>query len=300
LRHGAVFPGDVKAFLFKILARLFSFVHPRSAPALARPVAALTWRLSRRLRTVSLKNLELCYPDRPEAERRALARAAMAHYVRSGFEVGITWCWPRERFEGLFEAPEGWSHFEEGLRAGRGLLLLAPHYGAWEMLGMYLSEHLGATLYKPSGDPSLDALLVSRRERFGARLVPADRRGLRALMDSLRAGKAAGVLPDQEPRAGEGRFAPFFGVPALTGVLVPRLLQRTGAAAVFAVCRRLPGGRFRVHVIPAPADIASPDVDRAVAAVNRGVERCIALAPEQYLWAYKRFRARPEGEGRFY
>lgn len=290
----------MKAFLFKILARLFSFIHPRVAPALARPLAALPWRLSRRLRSVSLRNLEACYPEQPERERRDVARAAMTHYVRSGFEIGITWCWPRARFDTLFEPAEGWSHFERGLRAGRGLLLLAPHYGAWEMLGMYLSEHLGATLFKPSGDAGVDALLAARRERFGARLVPAGRQGLRALMDCLRAGDAVAVLPDQEPRAGEGRFAPFFGVPALTGVLAPRLIQRTGAAAVFAVCRRLPGGRFKVHVIPAPTDIASPDLDRAVAAVNRGVEQCIELDPEQYLWAYKRFRARPEGEEGFY
>jgi KDO2-lipid IV(A) lauroyltransferase len=41
-------------------------------------------------------------------------------------------------------------------------------------------------------------------------------------------------------------------------------------------------------------------MDEALAAMNRGVERCVEVDPAQYLWAYKRFRRRPEGEPRFY
>ena len=83
-------------------------------------------------------------------------------------------------------------------------------------------------------------------------------------------------------------------------MLVPKLVQKTGARVIFAVCVREPKGRYRVHVIPAHEDIYSEDMDKAVAAVNRGVEECIAIDTEQYLWAYKRFRARPDGERTFY
>ena len=38
-----------------------------------------------------------------------------------------------------------------------------------------------------------------------------------------------GILPDQQPKAGEGEFAPFFGKPALTMTLLGRLAQRSGA-----------------------------------------------------------------------
>lgn len=290
----------MKGAAFRALAWLTSLLPPRVTGFLARPLAALLWRVSKRLRRVSLANLALCYPDEPPEARERLARRAMFHYAANALEVGVGWFWSRRRFDGLFDPPQGWEHFDEGLAAGKGLLFLAPHYGAWELLGLSASQQLTATLYKPGSDADVDRELIAHRERFGARLVPADRRGLKVLMDCLRDGGAVGVLPDQEPTGGDGRFAPFFGEPALTGVLVPRLIQRTGARAVFAGCRRLPNGRFVTHVIPAEEALYDEDLDTALAALNRGVEAVIALDREQYLWGYKRFRARPEGRDKVY
>lgn len=286
----------VKGALFRGAALVLALLPPRLGRALARPLAWLLWRASARFRRVSLANLALCYPQLPEAEREQLARRSIYHYACNALEAGVAWYWPRPAFDRLFDAPRGWNDFEAALAKDRGVLFLAPHFGAWEMLGLSVSTDMGATLYKPASDAAVDAVLVDRRERFGARLVPAGRRGLKALMDQLKAGRAVGVLPDQEPRAGDGRFAPFFGAPALTGVLVSRLIQRTGARAVFACCLRKPGGRFEVCIIPAEDDLYSPDIDTALAALNRGVEAVVALDPEQYLWAYKRFRARPDGQ----
>jgi len=69
---------------------------------------------------------------------------------------------------------------------------------------------------------------------------------------------------------------------------------------VLIACERLPGGRFRVNFMRADEDVYSADMETSLAAVNRGVERCIALDPAQYLWSYKRFKTRPEGEEPFY
>jgi len=291
----------LKVLLVSALARLVGLLPARAAATLARPLGWLAWQVSPRLRTVSLKNLELCYPDMPAGERVRLARAAMRHYARNGIELGILWYWSRRRFDRLFLPAAGERHYREARAAGRGVLVLAPHYGAWELLGLRITPELdGATLYKPGDSGAIEAKLIRKRGRFGARLTPATRRGLKALVESLRDGKGSAVLPDQEPTAGTGRFAPFFGVPALTGVLVPRLLEATGARAVYAVCRRCPGGRYQVHWLPAEPELYSADPDESLAALNRGVERCIAVDPAQYLWGYKRFRAGPDGQRRFY
>jgi KDO2-lipid IV(A) lauroyltransferase len=108
------------------------------------------------------------------------------------------------------------------------------------------------------------------------------------------------VLPDQQPKRGQGRFAPFFGNPALTGVLVPRLVQRTGCIVLASVCERLTEGRYRVHMLPVDDEVHSPDIDTSLAAVNRAVESCIAIDPPQYLWSYRRFKKQPAGEPPFY
>lgn len=290
----------MKTLLFRGAIAVFGFLPARSVPLLAKILAVPLWWLASRLRAVSLRNLQLCFPGLSTAQRRRLAFDAMVHYARNALETGITWRWSKSRFDRLFLEPVAYEHFQSALDSGRGVVFLAPHYGAWEMLGLKMSAELGATLYKPGSDPDIERLLVANRERFGAQLVPANRRGLKKLMDGLRGGQAVAVLPDQEPRLGDGRFAPFFEVPALTGVLVPRLLQRTGALAVFAVCVRRPRGRYQVHIVPAEQGIYSEDMDVALAALNRGVEQCIAIDPAQYLWAYKRFRAHPQGSSANY
>lgn len=286
----------LKGALFRGTARVLALLPPRLGHALAKPLASVLWRSSSRFRRVSLANLALCFPHKPTQEREQLAREALWHYACNALEVGVAWYWSKRRFDSLFDQPRGWKYLEAALAEGSGVLFLAPHFGAWEMLGLNVSQVMGATLYKPGSDPAVDEVLIERRQRFGANLVPAGRRGLKSLMDQLQSGRAVGVLPDQEPRAGDGRFAPFFDAPALTGVLVPRLIQRTGARAVFAACVRKPGGRFEICIVPAEEALYSADLDTALAALNRGVEAVIKLDPAQYLWAYKRFRARPDGQ----
>ena len=53
-------------------------------------------------------------------------------------------------------------------------------------------------------------------------------------------------------------------------------------------------------MLPVDDDIYSPDLDTSLAAMNRAIERCIAIDPPQYLWSYRRFKAQPEGAKPFY
>jgi KDO2-lipid IV(A) lauroyltransferase len=86
----------------------------------------------------------------------------------------------------------------------------------------------------------------------------------------------------------------------LTGVFVPRMARRTEATVLFVTCERYKGGRYRVHIFKADEAIYGEDMRAATTAVNHGIEQCIEVAPEQYLWAYKRFRNRPDGEKSLY
>jgi KDO2-lipid IV(A) lauroyltransferase len=148
----------------------------------------------------------------------------------------------------------------------------------------------------------LDDLILAARRRSGATLAPITARGIRSLVKGLEAGEYAGILPDQEPRADKGAaFAPLFGMPAWTMVLVNRLVRKSGARVIFMFAERLPAARgFRIHCLPAPDGIDSEDDAVAARALNEGIERCIDVCPEQYLWAYRRFRRRPEGAAKVY
>ena len=82
--------------------------------------------------------------------------------------------------------------------------------------------------------------------------------------------------------------------------LLPRLAQRTGASVLFAFAEREADGRFRIRICAAEPAIADRDPGIATAALNRGVQTCVELAPAQYQWGYKRFSLRPEGESALY
>ena len=288
-------------FLARFILWLLNLLPAGGPYWLATKGAGLWMRLSPTKRKTAERNLERCYPEISREERERLVRESFVHYLCSILETGHNWYWPLERLQTRCVEVVGEEMIEKTLSSGRGVVALAPHFGAWEYLGMYLQLIPGiAILYKPPSNPRLEKALLDKRRRGGANLIPATASGLRELYAHLRAGKGAGILPDQQPSGGKGRFAPFFGVPALTAVLVPRLVQRTGCLVVLTACERLPGGRYRVHIMPADEDVYSEDIDISLAAVNRGVESCISIDPAQYLWSYKRFKTRPECEAPFY
>ena len=263
--------------------------------------AGLWMRLSPVKRHTAERNLERCYPEMDSAQRKRMVRDSFRHYLCSILETGHNWYWSLDKLESLCDGIINLELFWESRAAGRGVVALAPHFGAWEYLGVYLQGVADiAILYKPPSNPGLEKALLARRRRGGGKLIPATASGLRELFAHIRSGEGAGVLPDQQPSTGQGRFAPFFGHPALTGVLVPRLVQRTGCVVLATVCERLEGGRFRVHLIPVDEEIHSDDMVTSLTAMNRAIERLIAIDPAQYLWSYRRFKAQPEGAEPFY
>jgi KDO2-lipid IV(A) lauroyltransferase len=252
-----------------------------------------------RQRRNALINVSLYRPALGTRAKIRLRNESLMAFGRTYCEMGRLWLRPPAEVLGLIREVRG----GELLRRddGRGLIVLSPHLGAWELAGLYLAAQGPTTIfYKPQ--KQLDDLIVAARRRSGARLAPITARGIRALVQGLAAGEYAGILPDQEPRADKGAaFAPLFGMPAWTMVLVNRLARKSGARVIFMFAERLPRARgYRIHCLPAPAGIDSEDDGIAAAALNAGIERCIEVCPEQYLWPYRRFRRRPGAAPKVY
>lgn len=289
----------------------------RLITGLLRLFAALPWGMNRALGTAlgwllahtpnplrhhSAINLKLCLPDLPSVEQRRLLRASLIETGRTVFEAGPLWFWPAERIRALMGEAVNVDPVDAAIRSGRGVILATPHLGSWEMAGHFCAVRWGITnLYRPPRLRALDALLRHSRERLGARMVPTNAKGVRSLYETLAHNGVVGMLPDQDPGQGGGVFAPFFGIPANSMVLLGRLARKTGAVVFFGYCERLPGKQgYRLHFLPAPAGIDDPDPQVAAAAMNRGVETCVRACPEQYQWGYRRFRNRPPGAARIY
>lgn len=293
---------QTKARLFDTVGHAVGYLPLWANRALGRLIGELADRVPNRSRAVTERNLSLCLPELSPDERRRLRRQSLIETGKTLAEIGMLWRWPIERLRALMREEPGYACVEAALAQGRGVLLLAPHMGAWELGGLLLSGRFPLTImYRPSRTPALDAPLKRARERYGARLVPADTSGVRAVLAALKRGEVAIILPDQEPSFGQGEFAPFFGQPAYTLQLVARLLSRTQAVPVFTHVERLPGTRgYRSHFQEASDALGSENLNEALTALNAGVEALARTWPAQYLWSYKRFRTRPDGEPSFY
>jgi KDO2-lipid IV(A) lauroyltransferase len=259
------------------------------------PVASLA---SKRVRASIRTNLALCFPELTESERRALGRRSLRQGVATMLELGPLWRWKTERVLRLVREVEGLEHLEAARAAHQGVVLLGPHFGAWEIIGLYLSSFMPMTsLYRAPRVPGLERVYRGARERLGARLVSADVSGVRELFRALRRGELVAVLPDQDPGRGAGIYAPFFGVPANTSTLTARLLARPDVVPILGWGERLAHGRgYRLHFERLDsAELACGDLERSTRALNLAMEGLIRRRPEQYLWSYRRFRHPPNG-----
>ena len=271
--------------------------------ALADGLAWLWLHLGAREARVARRNLELICGDLDDKQREALLREILRTTARQAVET--LRFWTRSPARNLADIVEihGEAAFDAALSSGRGLIVAAPHLGNWELLNQWLAHKTPlAILYRPPESRVGEAFLRRVRARAGGQVeqVRAEAAGVRTLLKRLQRGGVVGILPDQQPKAGEGEFAPFFGKPALTMTLLGRLAHRSGAQVLLAWCQRLPGSgppRFALHLQPAPAEVAADDPVQAVAALNAALEAVVRPAFSQYQWTYKRYTLRPPGSG---
>jgi KDO2-lipid IV(A) lauroyltransferase len=281
------------------LLRLAGLLPLRALHGLGAALGWALWCVPNPLRRKAVKTLSCVETQFGDKTRRDLLKSTLIETGKAALELCKIWAGDAHKALALVRDVRGSALFEQALASGNGLIIAAPHLGCWELLNFWLCDRTPiAIAYRPPRRPEIEPLLVAARGALTAEQVRADgASGVRTLFKRLLNGGVVGILPDQQPKAGEGEFAPFFGTPALTMVLLCRLAQRTGATVLFAFAERLPrGAGFRVHFLPAPEAIADPDLPTAVAALNRGVENCVRLAPAQYQWAYKRYSIRPAHE----
>lgn len=287
-----------KATFLITALRLAGKLPLRGAQLLGRFLGMVGWVSKSQLRKITEINLKICFPELGDEQRERMARSSLRHTGQTMMEIPLIWEWPVERCLDLIREIEGEELLAEAKKDGRGLLLLAPHLGNWELTGLYFSSRYRmAALYSPPHIKEFEDYMIRVRGRMGSELVRGDRRGLARLISLLREGEVAGILPDQSPRGKGNAYAPFFGMDVRTMTLVSKLLQKSGARPLMTYSERLKDGQgFRLVIRECEPGIADNDPVVATTALNLSIENCVREAPEQYQWEYKRMRHRPPGE----
>ena len=271
--------------------RLLRLLAPLPLAALHRLGSVLGWLIygiSPTYRRHLRENLAAARYDDARLRRRAIAAAGQLV-----MELPALWLRPHEQVVALVKEIHGDDAVLAAQRAGKAILFLTPHMGAFEVAAQYAASRLPITvLYRRPKLGWLEPLMRAGRERANVRLVPADLGGVREVFKALERGEAVGFLPDQVPGAGEGEWSEFFGRPAYTMTLAAKLAARDNVACFLAFARRLPrGAGYSLLVQPLVPARAGESATRRL---NRALEELVALCPEQYLWGYNRYKT-PRG-----
>jgi len=269
--------------------------------ALGRGLGAVLWRFARARREVALRNLALCLPQWPDAQRQAVAREHFAWLGRSLLERGLLWYASPARLRRLIQV-EGDIHLAE--HSERPVMWLVPHFLALDVAGVATQLHQSktvASIYSQQSNAALDAAIRQGRLRFGLAEIFPRSDTARPLIRAIKRGQPFFNLPDMDFGTRDAGFVPFFGVPAATLLAPSRMARSLGMVVQPVVGEMLPGGAgYRVRFLPPWTDFPTDDALADAARMNRWIEDEIRRNPSQYLWVHKRFKTRPPGEPAVY
>ena len=213
---------------------------------------------------------------------RTQLSAAVRESGKNIFELPFIWCASPEKVLATARV-EGWSVVQDAMDQGRGIIFLTPHLGCFEIIAQVIASRMPLTaLYRPPRQSLLKPLIEGARRRPNLILAPANLRGVRLLLKTLKAGGAIGLLPDQVPQNGEGVWADFFGKPAYTMTLPAKLQQMTNAPMVMSYAERLPSGAGFVVRFAAFDAVTTSDLQQQTEAINHAMEALIRQCPAQY------------------
>lgn len=233
------------------------------------------------------KNLKLAFPESTEKA----AHAAMLHAGQLIYEMPFWWTRRDKAFLNTKLACDNWQQFDDALALGKGVILLSPHAGCFELLGpVYSSRYRSTVLFKPPHLEWLQDWIIKMRSREQLTMAPANQSGVRTLVKTLLRGHTIGILPDQVPPEGEGVWAPFFGKPAYTMTLVQRLQKLSGATIFILGAKRNGIGQGYTLHYKKLENALPDDLTAAATIINQEMESMIAQMPEQYLWGYNRYK----------
>lgn len=286
------------AFFVLYLIQLlpFKLIH-----LLADAVGTLAYYAVSPRRKVGETNLRLCFPEWSEAERTALLKRHFRHMGKLMLEYGLYWYAPAERLRRLVRYQDK-HHLDNALAAGEKVILLYPHFTAFEMAVYTLNQDVPLTsMYSHQKNKALDEQILKGRHRYNNVFLLGRTDGLRAIIKQLRKSDAPFLyLPDQDFGRNDSIFVPFFGIATATITGLSRIAAMTGAKVIPAIPTREADNTVTLRFYPVWENFPNEDAEADTRRMNEFIEARVREQPEQYFWLHKRFKTRPEGEESVY
>ena len=278
------------------LAFKFRWLPYRLACWLAAGVGWLAGDVLRLRRRVALDNLLAAFPELAPRELDKVYRRCWRHFSRVGAELARL---PRlnNRFLKRWTEMSQQAVIAGALKRGRGVILVAGHFGNWELTGGTLAKLGYPVTYvvAAQANPLVDRWLDGVRRSTGVEIIRR-RDAARGVLEALKRNRVVAMLSDQDAGPA-GVFVPFFGRPASTPRGPALFHLKTGAPVVYGAAVRDGDGRYCVTLEELSFGNLSGDrlrdSGRIMAQVTARLESDVRLNPEQWFWLHRRWKTRP-------
>jgi KDO2-lipid IV(A) lauroyltransferase len=257
--------------------------------------AAIAWllRLVRWRRPLIDRHVARCLTELSPARRREIAGRFYRYLGELAAEVACEPLLDRAALESrlrIENEPDVAAH----LAAQRCVLILSAHHGNWEWLLLRCSTAFEARLtavYKRLPNPRLDRFVLRLRERFGGRMVRS-KQLVTHLIEQRGQVRLLAMLADQSPAAGgkQQAWLDLFGHPTAFHSGPGWIVAKFGFRPYFAAMRRERRGHYVVRLVELLPGVARPTPEQVLQAYVRALETHVREHPEQYFWAYNRWK----------
>ncbi|AVP58725.1 lysophospholipid acyltransferase family protein [Pulveribacter suum] len=250
-------------------------------------------------RRVALRNLQLCFPEVAQAQRRAWARESFVLFCQTFLDRSWLWSAPESVVRSRLQLVGAISE----LAGDTPTIIFAPHFYGMDAGGLALlmqAPRPSTSIFATHPNPVLDAWFMAGRQRFGNVRMLNRTAGVKPIISCLRQGGMLYLLPDMDYGPQDSVFVPFFGVPDVATIPSLSRFARLGRAKVLALYSRMTPQGYVAELTPAWEHFPTDDPVADTARMNRELEAAIRTMPAQYYWVHRRFKTRPEGQPPLY
>ncbi len=282
-----------------VLLRLICLLPHRTALACGRVIGRLAHRMGGSRRAIVRRNIELCFPKLTPVERDALAYEHFKALGMTLIEMGLG-RWASDKHLASITAMKGIEHLQKAVENGQGVILLCAHFTTLEISGRVLAHHSPPfdVVFRKSRSNFITELQRSGRERAAGGTI--EKREIKKMVRSLRAGRPVWYAPDQSYNRKGAEIVEFFGIPATQSTATSTLARLGKAVAIPFFPRRLQDGSYEMILLPPFDNFPSDDPVADTRRYNEVLEEHIRSCPEQYFWIHRKFKDLPDEYPNYY
>ncbi len=245
-------------------------------------------------REVVYNNLKLAFPEKDDVWFREMQNRFYAFFSRFLLEVAEMINLSARDIEGRCRFIWHGGAYEVFKEYRGAVIMLVPHYGNWELAGLFLALRGGrqvVAVYKPLSLSLFNRLVNRARSRFGTVLVPMAS-VYRSIVRGYREKIVYVFIADQNPvHLSACYWTPFFGrlVPAFSGP--EKIAMKWKLPVVYAWADPAENSSYDIHVINLSGSNKVYKEPGYLTALYMSVsELIVSNKPPYWLWTHRRWK----------